>query len=759
MAASAIGRRLGKGALIGVLTAAVGLLIGLTPLGSVFEEEVGLTWLFKARGPVRPPPEPLVVGIDANTGPALGLSKLPRDWPRRVHADLIDALVAKGAAVIVMDFDFSREKSIEDDYTLAESLNRAGRVILLEAPAARKQVLRAADGSETVLWVETEQRPLLPLAMAAAAVGPFPLPKIGQAASRFWSFKESLGDAPTTVALAVQMLGLDVYADWRQRVAVADAAALPALHRPPGAEAGMTQRIDTAAPKLEVAMRQLRDAVVHDPRLRQRAIAVAAAESGDGPASRMLRALSDLYAGPVARVINLYGPIGTIPTIPYQRVLGVEDPLMPRAMPDLTGRAVFVGYSDLQDPAQPDRFYTVFTNDDGVDLSGVEIMASAFANLLTGAAIRPSDTALTITVLALFGLILGAGLYALPAPIGVPIAFLAAFAYFLLALMLFEHGYRWLPLATPLLVQLPMALLVGLMAQYLFSRRSERRISEAMSYYLPEKVFTDLTRRGFDTVAVDQEVYGVCLATDMSGFSTISEQKSPKELAAFMNAYFESLAQVLKTHKVDITEFHADTIMSAWTAPEPMASPREGAVRAAIDVIAAIDRFSQEAGAPLKGRIGLQDGDIYIGHTGGGGRMAYGILGDTANTAARLESLNKHLGTSILASRSVVESDPGILFRPLGRFRVVGRQDDVHVVEVLGRQPWSSKHLELCAGFEDAMAAFRAKDWQRALHRFEALLYRFPDDGPSRFYMERCRSLLDTGALGEDPTLVRMDQK
>ena len=58
---------------------------------------------------------------------------------------------------------------------------------------------------------------------------------------------------------------------------------------------------------------------------------------------------------------------------------------------DLKGRVVFVGYSDLYEPDQPDRFYTVFTGADGVDLSGVEIMATAFANLLTDRTLRPSQ--------------------------------------------------------------------------------------------------------------------------------------------------------------------------------------------------------------------------------------------------------------------------------------------------------------------------------------------------------------------------------
>ena len=60
-------------------------------------------------------------------------------------------------------------------------------------------------------------------------------------------------------------------------------------------------------------------------------------------------------------------------------------------MGDLSGKVVFVGYSDLYEPDQPDRFYTVFTGKDGVDLSGVEIMATAFANLLRDQALRQSQ--------------------------------------------------------------------------------------------------------------------------------------------------------------------------------------------------------------------------------------------------------------------------------------------------------------------------------------------------------------------------------
>ncbi len=97
-----------------------------------------------------------------------------------------------------------------------------------------------------------------------------------------------------------------------------------------------------------------------------------------------MTALAGLYEGGDQRYLNFYGPPGSIPNIPYNAVFNDG------STTDFNGKVVFIGLSDLYDPGQPDRFYTVFTNDDGVDLSGVEIAATAFANMLTDRSLRPA---------------------------------------------------------------------------------------------------------------------------------------------------------------------------------------------------------------------------------------------------------------------------------------------------------------------------------------------------------------------------------
>lgn len=193
--------RWARSLLIGIATGLCGAALILTPFGAELERVVGLPWLFKLRGPIDPPPEVAVVAIDGSTGRRLDLPKLPRDWPRTVHAQLIESLVERKAAVIVFDMDFSRVKSGYEDLVFATAISDADRVILFERLEGRRQPVESVEGtSGGWTWVEEKVSPAPSLAMAAKAVGPFPLPKLGGTAVQFWAFKSSAGNAPTCCA-------------------------------------------------------------------------------------------------------------------------------------------------------------------------------------------------------------------------------------------------------------------------------------------------------------------------------------------------------------------------------------------------------------------------------------------------------------------------------------------------------------------------------------------------------------------------------
>jgi adenylate cyclase len=756
-----------KAIVVGLTTGLIGSLIGLTPLGHEFEQDFGLAWLFRTRGPIAAPAEVAIVAIDFNSAaklteilPGYGtqnrLNPLPRDWPRSVHAKLLDGLTRLGASVVVFDMDFNRAKDEHDDRVFADAIARSGRVILFERLTGKRQPLVGKDGkSQGWLWVE-QSVPALPMfADAARGSGPFPLPKLDEALYQFWAFKPSAGGSATMPAMALQFLALRDYEMWRDLLVAAGVAGKDQL---PISADDFSRR-----GQLQEFMLQIRQALLNNPAIAPTLNAWLESDQAlDLPLDRrrMLKALIELYAGEVNRFLNFYGPPGTVRTVPYHRVAAVGQGNGSADGLNLAGKVVFVGFADLHDPGQPDRFYTVFTGEDGVDLSGVEIAATAFANLLTHNTVGLASSALIALCLLVFGLIIGTVAYRFPAHYAVPVAALLALSYAIAVQSTFNQTGYWLPLAVPMLVQVPLALLMGLLGQYLLERREKQRFSEAVSYYLPENVARELVEKGVKPDEANKVVYAVCLATDMAGFTTLGESMQAGELATFMNDYFEALAEPLQRNGVDVTEFRADAIMCAWTSESELSDIHFKAASAALDAVYAVSIFSQKQRRELIPRIGLDAGWVYVGHAGGGGHFVYSIVGDSANTAARVEGLNKKLGTSILATESVVEGLDALLLRRLGHFVFVGKQVATSVFEIVAyRESATTQQLELCERFHEALAVFESERWQHAEQLFERVLEDYSNDRPSALYRDRCREYAARPPEFQPRTVILLDKK
>ncbi|MCP4410818.1 MAG: adenylate/guanylate cyclase domain-containing protein [Gammaproteobacteria bacterium] len=756
---SSRGRGWVKGLIVGLFTGVAGALLGLSPLGSTFERSVGLHWLFNMRGVIEPPPDVVVVAIDGRTGDQLGLPPLPREWPRTIHGQLVDTLVQKGASVIVFDVHFHKPKSPEHDQGFVNAVDRAERVVLVEQVNGKRQPIADQNGVFSgMVWIEELLQPFPELADVARGLGTFTLPKLEASVYEFWVFKDSVGDAPTMPAVALQIHGLQDFAPWQhvigQQLQYSEQTVLP-----------QSAADISNAQQLREYMLAIRD-VFKDGQSGDFDLESLLRRSErldlDPKARRRLEALVNVYAGNPHRYLNYYGPPGTITTVPYHAVIKGGDPNVPESALDFADKIVFVGFSDLYDPGQPDRFYTVYTREDGVDLSGVEIAATAFSNLLTSRSLQQANRWTSLGMLFGFGLVIGTLVYLLPAIIGVPVAIALAALYAVIAQFSFNTMDYWMPLTTPMLVQFPVALFLGLLGQYLLERRKLQHVSEAINYYLPDNVVLDLTENRLDPSAINKVVYSTCLATDMAGFSTIAETLNPGELANFLNDYFDTLAKPLKQYHVDVTEFRADAIMCAWTsASGPNTEVRRKAVLASLQAADAIDEFKKRCATYESSlRIGLEVGTVYVGHAGGGGHFVFSIVGDCANTASRIEGLNKHIGTQILATSAVVEDVEDLLLRPLGGFVFVGKTEPLPIVEILStRSSARVEQVQLCERFAEGLEAFHNGQWPKATQRFESILMDYPTDGPSRFLLGRCAQYRAGQSVPEDPGVIRMAAK
>ena len=746
-----------KGLLLGMTIGLIGSLFGLSPYGTVFERNVGLDWLFQTRGAIDPPAGAAVIAIDGLTGGRMGISNLPREWPRSIHGELVDALVKLGASVIVFDINFHKPRSEREEQLFADAVRRSGRVVMFQNLTGKRQPVEDTTGKiRGSVWVEELQSPVPVLAEAARGLGPFPLPKLEAAVYEFWVFKSSAREAPTMPAVGLQLHALKAYNQFRRLL---ENSGLTGILEIPDSAAEISSADD-----LHRLMTDIRRVVTERPDLGDRmveALNLPRIKAEPAEIRQLLNALVSMYIGNNERYLNFYGPPGTIRNIPYHAVISGPDANIFVEELDLTDMIVFVGYSDLYDPGQPDRFYTVFTNEDSVDLSGVEIAATAFGNLLQNQSLKIPDTRFTLIVIFSFGFLIALLIYFTPASLGVPAAMITVAGYVFYSQMLFNDDHLWLPLATPVLVQFPLALFIGLLAQYLQQRHKVKHISEAISLYVPEEVSKALTNNDLDPENINQVAFSTCLATDMQGFSTIAENMPPRELAEFLNDYFDTLSKPLRNYDVTVTEFRADAIMCAWTGQESDVEVREKPILASLQAADAIEDFKARHDAfEASLRIGMETGEVFVGHSGGGGHFVYSIVGDCANTASRIEGLNKHVGTQILATEPQIEGIDYLLTRPIGHFVFVGKTEPLPIIEILSlSNEASGQQNELCERFSRGFDLFMHADWKMASREFKSILKSFPHDGPSRFYFSQCQLRIKAESLPENPFVINMAEK
>lgn len=687
--------KLFKSLALGVVIALAGVFAVVIAPWIDLEQTFGLPWLYGARGSVAVPDDVVIVAIDEESAPSLGVSENLHDWPRSLHAELVRYLARAGARLIVFDmtFDTPSPQSGQDS-AFAESIAAAGNVLVSES--VRKDTLPLDDGGGKRVASVVIERTSPPIPIIAAALlgqAPFVVPKAARV-DAYWTFRNGTTDSPTLPVLAL-----------RSWVTVAKPAA------------------DDAR---DVFERQ-----------------------------RIAASLARLEAGVDFAYLNLFGPPRSVRTVPYARTV-----LVARGSADsgddnaafaesFQGKAVFVGFS-ANSPAGQDRLRddhrTVYSQDDGMNISGVELAATAFANLLQDRPLRPAPMKWHLAVVALWGLLLSlvCGLLRPSIAFAVTAGLAALWMWWVLGR--FTRDAVWWPSVVPIGIQLPLALFGGVWMHYRDTKHEREAMRQTFGYYLPKSVVNQLAGRGGSMTQGNRVVYGSCLATDVSKYTTLAESMDPAQLGRLLNDYFAEMFVPVERSGGIVVDVVGDAMVALWTATTPEAAVRRNACHAALEIMAAVDRFNNAPTTErpaLDTRFGLNCGDVMVGNVGASSHYEYRAVGDLINTASRLEGLNKVLGTRLLASAATLEGLDGLQTRALGSFRLAGKANEVKVVELIGLEAASSPDdKRLCVQFEAALAHYLAGRWGDAAAEFSAILAEWGADGPSSFYLDRCADLL-----------------
>ncbi len=717
---------------LGAFTGLLGVIIYLSPAGLWLEERLGLNALFHLRGAIDAPADVVVIAIDQPSASQLNLSSIkPRLWPRSLHARLINQLTEAGASAIIFDLIFDTPGDIpEYDEALAHAIKAAGRVVLVERlDYEDSALLNQQDGATRHHYIREGAAQLLPLvADAAKARAPFTLPK-AERVHHYWTFKPNAGDIPTVPVVVLQLYAAALYGDFIRLLNSAEpklSAQLPVR---------VSEKMD-----VEDLILTLRNMFVSNPRL-----ASQLRENLDrdnrlkAEEKRVMRSLLELYSGDPIRYLNFYGPPRSIKTIPYYQVLQLDTDIE-RA--DLKNKIVFVGFSGATQSEQDivrDDYPTVFSSPDGLYISGVEITATAFANLLENKPVRPLSAVSNLSILFLLGFAIGMSAQILSTWKTIISSLLLIFIYTFIAYAFFKNAMIWLPLIIPVVLVLFTLMLVWVLKVL--------ALEEFIGKSGPDKELDTIIEKQGGVFS------GTCLTTDIAGYTTLAETMSPSMLEKLMTEYRAALKNPIVQHHGRVMDTTGDSSLSIWNkktenprAPKlfgwikktPSTIDRSRACKAALDLNAAITRFNKMNNPPFPTRIGLHSGDMSLNKSDG----IYRVTGDVVNTASRIQSTNKIFETSILLSSDVIEGLDDFLIRPLGSFSLPGRIKPVELFELVAyRQSASKQQLWLCETFANALNAYQLKKWHEASRYFHEILSTFPSDGPTHYFLSLCSKL------------------
>jgi adenylate cyclase len=675
----------------------------------IYDRLVRLTSGHVSRHECRAAPDILVMAIDDKALRAFDdTTETQWPWPRGMHALIIDFCRAGGAKAVVFDVMLERTRRDDTEEQLTASLQKA-------SAAGLPVVLgfsQAAGPSGEAPGPEFESRAVEVTEDPGAAIAEVPHVRVP-----FKAFLESCTDighvnaAPEGDGVMRRTRLLIRHGD-KAYPSLALATAWRLAGRPP-------LRLEPGA----LWFGHVRVPLDSDGQTAVR---------WNGPPPREADPASGTYEN-----------VSCLGAIDHQIKVQIDnDPVAAARVPlqpsDVAGKVVLIGATA---PGLLDAKASPFSDVH----PGVELHANVIDNLLAGRFLdRRWDDRRQVGVWALLAVAAGLAGAMLSALRGLPVLMLLLAAAAAGGWWLFDaHGvsYRLLPPA----VAMGGAYLAGLAVGYSLESSQKAWVQGAFSHFLSREVL-DILMRHPERLGLGGERLNVTVFfSDVAGFTALSEQVTPEQLVTYLNRYLTRMSDLLLARGAYIDKFIGDAIMAFWGAPNPDRHHARNACLAALDCVAEMERLADEFRAegfpPLSCRIGLNTGPVICGMMGSRQKLNYTVMGDTVNTASRLEGANKAFGSRILTGEeTLAAAGEGIVAREVDVVRVKGRHRPVRLYEIVGRAEALSDRIRECLRhYEEGLTLYRRRLWSEARECFaRAAEFDYPGDSPSAAYVRRC---------------------
>ena len=350
--------------------------------------------------------------------------------------------------------------------------------------------------------------------------------------------------------------------------------------------------------------------------------------------------------------IDYAGPPGTIETVSFSRVYNNKIPAE-----RLRGKVIVVG------PTSPSLQDVSPTSAGGGQMAGAEIQANAFDTARRGFPLRSASSALDTLLIVVMGMLAPLLSLRLSPLRALPIVGVAAAGFAAAAQLAFQSG-------TVLLVVAPLLALVltsvgSLAVDYFTETRERQRLRATFSRFVPEAVVEQVVERG-DARLGGERLVSTVLFCDLRGFTSFAESLQAEQVIELLNHYLGEMSDAILNHGGTLVAYMGDGIMAVFGAPIELEDHADRALAAAREMLGVrLPRFNawiaeQGMQGDFMMGIGLNSGPVMSGNVGSERRMEYTAVGDTTNTAARLEGMTKGSGHQLFvadSTRSMLTGD------------------------------------------------------------------------------------------------------
>lgn len=322
-----------------------------------------------------------------------------------------------------------------------------------------------------------------------------------------------------------------------------------------------------------------------------------------------------------------------------------EKPILDPAI--FKDKAVFVGAN-----ANAQALFDIKRTPISDTFAGVDIQATNFNNLIDNVFYTTSSPYYDFAIVLFTFLLVMVFVSLLPVSTALLCASCAMLLYFVFAFIMYDNRFA-IGLIMPEIFMV-FAIGCGYSYKYLIEGRKKEKIQTAMSKYISKDVMQNVVQN-IDSIKLGGKRAEVTvLFADIRGFTSISEQLSPVEVTKILNEYFSELVPIIEQHKGILNKFMGDAILAIFGEPIKNENHPIDAVKCANKMLKKVkllqEKWLNEGKPKIEIGIGIATGEAFVGNIGSEERLEYTVIGDTVNTASRIENYNKVYRTNFLIS-------------------------------------------------------------------------------------------------------------